>query len=210
MDIITDEKGLNNLNRENMRSKKALAEKFLLEIARIAGVDAKSFELKGREYEYDIMLARLPLCICSVKFTDGDLKGYDGIGCRMKFAVASDNECDVHCGYFSSYGAMMGEDGSVTFRAKGDSNEFEKEVKSTVAELSSRVLYESDGIVAIVNKEASYGLVYVGKKEYRVEFFHDSKGHLCFQIRNKNILACHFGILSKLLMNKIIPAMEAE
>ena len=216
MDIIKDVKEFKKRNSENMRAKKALAEKFLLEIARIAGVDATSLELMGRGYSYRVMLVGVPLCVCTVDFTDGDFKWFDGMGCCSKWTVHSDNECNIHCGFFAAFGAMMGEDGSVSF--KGDSEleselesaKFESSVKSTYEQQSSRVLYESDGTIAIVNKEASYGLVYVGEKEYRVEFFHDTKGVLCFQLKNTKVLACHFGILSKLLMNKIIPAMEED
>lgn len=212
MDIIKDVKEFKKRNSENMRAKKALAEKFLLKIARIAGVDANELELMGRGYSYRVMLAGVPLCVCTVDFTDGDFKWFDGMGCCSKWTVHSDNECSIHCGFFAAFGAMMGEDGSVSF--KGDSElesaKFESSVKSTYEQQSGRVLYESDGTIAIVNKEASYGLVYVGEKEYRVEFFHDTKGILCFQLKNTKVLACHFGILSKLLMNKIIPAMEEE
>ena len=210
MDIIKDVKEFKKRNSENMRAKKALAEKFLLEIARIAGVDAKSFELKGRGYSYNVMLAGVPLCVCALNFTDGDFRFFDGMGFCTKWTVKSDNECDIYCGFFTAFGATMGEDGSLSFKDEGDSAKFKSSVKATVAQQSGRVLYESDGVLAIVNKEGSYGLVYVGKKEYRVEFFHDLKGNLCFQLKNTKVLACHFGVVSKLMVNKIIPAMEEE
>ena len=210
MDIIKDGKEFNKRNNENIKAKKAIAEKFLLEIARIAGVDAKSFELKGRAYNYEVMLAGVPLCVCAVNFTDGDFKFYDGMGLCTKWTVKSDNECNIHCEFFSAFEAMMGEDGTLKFESEGDLAKFESSVKATVAKQSSRVLYESDGIIAIANKEARYGVVYVGKKEYHFEFFHDTKDSLCFNMKNTKVLACHFGVVSKLMVNKIIPAMEEE
>ena len=202
-----DEKEFNKKNHANIKAKKALAEKFLLRLARIAGVSAKELELKGRAYTYNVMLAGVPLCICALNFADDELKWYDGKGYCTKWTVKSDNECDVHCGFFGAFGAMMGEDGSLSFKNEGDSAKFEKEVKERLAEMSSRVVYNDDGIQAIADKQSRYGLVYVGKKEYRVEFYHDAKDGLCFQIRNTKILACHFGIVSKLILNHIIPAM---
>lgn len=209
MDSIADDvKEFKKRNQANIKVKKALAEKFLLEVARMAGISAKELELKGRGYNYDIMLAGVPLWVCDVEFTDGEFKWYDGKGYCTKWTVNSDNKCNIHCGFFTAYDAVIGEDGKVTFKDEGDQKKFKEAVNGKLAELSSRVLYQSDGIVAYADKQSSYGIVYVGKKEYRVEFYHDTKGSLCFQIRNKNILACHFGIVSKLIMNKLIPAME--
>lgn len=210
MDIITDEKEFKKRNSENIKAKKALAEKFLLLIARMAGVSAKELELKGRAYEYRVMLAGVPLCVCELEFTDGNFQWQEGKGYCTKWTSNSDNECDIHCGFFTSYGAMMGEDGSLTFKGEGDMAKFKKEVNGRLATLSSQVVYNEDGVVAIANKECRYGLVYVGKKEYRVEFFHDAKDGLCFQLKNTKVLASHFGVVSKLLANKIIPAMEEE
>jgi hypothetical protein len=207
MDIIKDEKEFKKKNQENIKAKKALAEKFFLNLARIAGVSAGKLELKGRGYTYTVMLAGVPLCLCSFEFTDGTFKWYDGKGYCTKWAMKSDNECDIHCGFFSAFGAMMGEDGTMSFKGEGESAKFENEVKERFKEISSRVVYNKDGIIAIADKQSRYGLVYVGKKEYRVEFYHDTKGALCFQIRNTKILATHFGTVSRLILNHIIPAM---
>jgi hypothetical protein len=208
MDIIKDEKEFKKKNQANIKAKKALAEKFFLKIARIAGISAKELELKGRGYSYDIMLAGTPLWVCDVEFTDGEFKWYDGKGYCTKWTVNSDSGCNIHCGFFTAYDAMLGEDGKVTFKDEGDLKKFKEAVTEKLAELDSRVLYQKDGIVAYADKQSRYGIIYLGKKEYRVEFYHDTKGALCFQIRNTKILATHFGIVSKLILNKIIPAME--
>ena len=170
-------------------------------------MSAKDLELKGRGYNYDIMLAGAPLWVCDVEFTDGEFKWYDGKGYCTKWTMKSDNGCNIHCGFFTSYDAMLGEDGKVTFKAEGDLDKFKTAVKEKLAELDSRVVYNEDGIVAYADKQSRYGIIYLGKKEYRVEFYHDTKGALCFQIRNTKILACHFGIVSRLILNHIIPAM---
>lgn len=206
--IADDVKEFNKKNQANIKAKKALAEKFFLRLANIAGVSAEKLELKGRAYTYNVMLAGVPLCLCSFEFTDGAFKWYDGKGYYTKWTMQSDNECDIHCGFFTSFGAMMNEDGSMSFKSEGETAKFEKEVKERFAEISSRVVYNKDGILAIADKQSRYGLVYVGKKEYRVEFYHDAKDGLCFQIRNTKILATHFGIVSRLILNHIIPAMK--
>lgn len=205
--IANEVKDFNKKNQENLKAKKALAEKFFLKLASIAGVSTSKLELKSRGYEYRVMLAGVPLCLCELEFTDGALRWYDGRGYCAKWTENSDNECDIHCGFFTAFGAMMGEDGSMAFKNEGDTAKFEKEVKERFKELSSRAVYNKDGILAIADKHSRCGFVYVGKKEYRVEFYHDTKGALCFQIRNTKILASHFGILSSLILNHIIPAM---
>ena len=210
MDIIKDVKEFKKRNQANIKAKKALAEKFLLEIARIAGVDAKSFELKGRAYNYDIMLAGVPLWVCDLEFTDGEFKWFDGMGCCSKWTVKSDNECNIHCGFFAAFGAMMDEDGKVTFKDEGDLEKFKTELKEKLAELSSCVLYKKDGITVFADKKSRYAIVYMGKREYRVDFFTDTKGALCFQIRNTKVLASHFGVLSRLILKHVIPKMEEE
>ena len=207
MDIIKDEKEFKKKNQENIKAKKALAEKFFLRLAHIAGVSTSKLELKGRGYVYRVMLTGLPLCLCEFEFTDGAFQWYDGKGYCTKWTMKSDNECDIHCGFFTSFGAMMGEDGSMSFKNEGETAKFETEVKERFAEMSSRVVYNKDEILAIADKQSRCGFVYVGKKEYRVEFYHDAKDGLCFQIRNTKILATHFGTLSSIILNHIIPAM---
>ena len=208
MSIADDVREFKKKNSENIKAKKALAEKFLLELARIAGVDAKSFELKGRAYNYDIMLAGSPLWVCDLEFTDGEFKWFDGMGCCTKWTVKSDNECNIHCGFFTAFGAMMSEDGKVTFKDEGDLEKFKTELKEKLAELSSCVLYQKDGITVFADKKSRYAIVYMGKREYRVDFFTDTKGALCFQIRNTKVLASHFGVLSRLILKHVIPKME--